>query len=102
MKYDKLVRDRIPEIMDSKGKEYTIRQVKNDLEKANYLHKKLQEEVNEFLEDPSIEELADIKEVLLSLADVMGYIPEELDFVCASKRNVRGGFRDGIILEEVQ
>jgi len=102
VKYDKIIRDRIPEIMDSKGKSYKIRQVKNDLERANYLHKKLQEEVDEFLEKPSIEELADIKEVITALADVMGYLPEELTFVQASKRSARGGFSEGIVLEEVQ
>jgi predicted house-cleaning noncanonical NTP pyrophosphatase (MazG superfamily) len=101
VKYDKLIRDRIPEIMDSKGKEYKIRQTRNNLELANYLHKKLQEEVDEFLEEPSIEELADIKEVLYALADALGYLPEELEFVRASKRHERGGFSDGIILEEV-
>jgi len=102
MRYDKLIRDRIPEIMDSKGKNYKVRQAKNDLELANYLHKKLQEEVDEFLEEPSIEELADIKEVLVALADIMGYLPEELEFVRASKRHARGGFKNGFILEEVQ
>lgn len=101
MRYDKLIRDRIPEIMDSKGKNYTVRQTNNDLEKETYLRKKLQEEVNEFLEGPSIEELADIKEVLLALADSLGYLPEELEFVRMSKRNARGGFEDGFILEEV-
>tara|TARA_Y100001938_G_scaffold147032_1_gene227322 strand:- start:3932 stop:4240 length:309 start_codon:yes stop_codon:yes gene_type:complete len=101
MKYDKLIRDRIPEIMDSKGKEYAVRQVANAPEKEIYLKKKLLEEVHEFLAEPSVEELADIKEVLLALADSLGYIPEELEFVRMSKRTERGGFEDGIILEEV-
>ena len=101
MKYDKLIRDRIPEIMDSKGKAYTVRQIDPGLEKDTYLKKKLLEEVHEFLAEPSVEELADIKEVLLALADSLGYIPEELEFVRKSKRNSRGGFEDGFILEEV-
>ena len=101
VRYDKLIRDRIPEIMDTKGKQYTIRQVDTDMEKNAYLKKKLQEEVHEFLEKPCIEELADIKEVLLALADSLGYIPEELEFVRMSKRTERGGFEDGIVLEEV-
>lgn len=102
MKYDKLIRDRIPEIMDSKGKKYIMRQTDTDMEKDSYLRKKLQEEVNEFLEKPSIEELADIKEVILALADSLGYIPEELEFVRMNKRNAHGGFEHGFILEEVQ
>lgn len=102
MKYDKLIRDRIPEIMDSKGKKYIMRQTDNDMEKDSYLRKKLQEEVNEFLESPSIEELADIKEVVLALADSLGYAPEELEFVRTNKRNARGAFEHGFILEEVQ
>jgi len=101
VKYNKLVRDRIPEIMDSKGKQYTIRQLADGMEKGVYLKKKLQEEVHEFLENPCIEELADIKEVLLALADSLGYIPEELEFVRVSKRIERGSFEDGIVLEEV-
>ena len=87
--------------MDTKGKTYTVRQVDPGLEKEIYLKKKLLEEVHEFLAEPSVEELADIKEVLLALADSLGYIPEELEFVRMSKRNSRGGFDDGFILEEV-
>ena len=87
--------------MDTKGKQYTIRQVDTDMEKNAYLKKKLQEEVHEFLENPCIEELADIKEFLLALADSLGYIPEELEFIRVSKRTERGGFEDGIVLEEV-
>ena len=101
MKYDKLIRDRIPEIMDTKGKTYTVRQVDPGPEKEVYLKKKLLEEVHEFLADPSVEELADISEVLLALADSLGYIPEELEFVRKSKRDARGAFADGFILEEV-
>ena len=101
MQYDKLVRDRIPEIMESKGKKYTIRQIDTGLEKTAYLRKKLLEEAHEFLEKPTIEELADIQEVLLALAHGLGYLPEELELVRRSKHHERGGFADGIILEEV-
>ena len=101
MRYDKLIRDRIPEIMDSKGKQYTIRQTDTKMEKEIYLKKKLIEEVHEFLSEPSIEELADISEVLLSLANSLGYAPEELEHARKSKHHSRGGFKDGFILEEV-
>lgn len=101
MRFDKLVRDRIPEIMDTQGKKYTTRQADTSLEKAGYLRKKLLEETHEFLEEPTIEELADIQEVILALAHELGHLPEELEIVRKGKLHERGAFDDGIILEEV-
>ena len=101
MRYDKLIRDRIPEIMDSKGRKYTVRQIDSASEKEVYLKKKLLEEVHEFLASPSIEELADISEVLLSLATSLGHCATDLESARKDKQNTRGGFEDGFILEEV-
>ena len=100
MRYDKLVRDRIPEILNEKGKRYEIRNCNHD-EISSYLHKKLLEEVSEFIEKPSIEELADIQEVILTLTQNMGYSRHELEFIREIKVIENGGFEHKLILEEV-
>lgn len=99
-KYDKLVRDKIPDILDGQGLRYSIREAKGD-DKKYYIQQKLLEEVNEFLVDPSIEELGDIQEVITGLLEVYGWKQSELDLQVLSKRNKRGSFYKSIILEEV-
>ena len=99
-KYNKLVRDLIPEIIKEDGKvcEYEI------VEKEKYyklLEEKLKEETNEFLEDKNLEELADIMEVLFALAENLGYSEEELLNKRDEKRIKRGGFKAGIVLKSV-
>jgi len=98
--YDKLIRDRIPEIMEECGKKFVVRQC-NAAEISSYLRKKLTEEVDEFMENPSIEELVDIQEVIFSLAESMGYSQSDLEFARMAKIIERGGFSDKWILEEV-
>jgi len=100
MKYDKLVRDKIPTILDAKGKQYTARQCEGN-EKFEYLKRKLVEEVDEFLEEPSIEEVADIQEVLFSLSLQLGFTTAALEQVRKTKIAQRGEFRENWILEEV-
>ena len=96
--YNKLVRDKIPEIINADGKECDTLIVAGE-EKYKRLEAKLQEEVNEFLEDKNLEELADVMEVLFGLADSLGYSEEELLKVRDKKREERGGFKDGIVLK---
>ncbi len=69
--YNKLVRDKIPEIIKADGQECDILIVSKE-EKYKLLEAKFQEEVNEFLEDKNLEELADVMEVLFGLADSLG------------------------------
>jgi predicted house-cleaning noncanonical NTP pyrophosphatase (MazG superfamily) len=66
-KYNKLVRDKIPEIIFNTGSTPKV-YIANELQYSEHLKKKLQEEVQEFLEDPCVQELADIQEVILSIA----------------------------------
>ena len=61
--YNKLVRDRVPELLSEAGKEHSVRQVSEEDIKM-YPFKKLQEEIDEFIENPSAEEAADVMEVL--------------------------------------
>ena len=100
-KYDKLVRDRIPEIINADGKECIVEVVDNK-KKYELLERKLEEEVNEFLEDKNLEELADVMEVLFGLADSLGYSEDELLAKREAKKNERGGFKEGIVLKEVK
>ena len=70
--YDKLVRDEIPQIIEGQGKKAVTR-ILNDNEYREYLEKKLDEEVAEFHESKEVEELADILEVLIALAQSKGF-----------------------------
>lgn len=99
--YNKLVRDKIPEIIKADGRECDVEVVQRE-EKHKLLEAKLQEEVNEFLEDKNLEELADVMEVLFGLADSLGYKEEELVKAREKKREERGGFKEGIVLKVVK
>lgn len=99
--YNKLVRDKIPEIIKADGKTYEI-EVVSEKKKYILLEEKLKEEVNEFLEDKNIEELADVMEVLFGLADSLGYSEEDLLKARDKKKEERGGFKDGIVLKAVK
>lgn len=97
MQYNKLVRDRIPQIIRETGEEPVIR----ILSKAEYiihLERKLDEEVSEYHHDHNAEELADILEVLFALAATHGVSEEELLRIRRKKRDLRGGFEDKVFL----
>ena len=97
MNYHKLVRDKIPAIIEQNGQVPVVR-ILGDAEYAYYLEQKLDEEVSEFHKDKNVEELADILEVVYALAENMGQTKEELQEVCQKKHDERGGFRDRIFL----
>ncbi len=99
MKYDKLVRDRIPEIIRKKGGESTIR-IADDTEYWHKLKTKLTEEVAEFIESESHEEIADILEVLEAAAAHKGYKWRTVLAMQKKKADKRGGFKKRIILME--
>lgn len=99
--YNKLVRDKIPEIIKASGKECEI-EIASMEERYKLLENKLQEEVGEFLEDKNLEELADIMEVLFGLADILGYSEEELLKARNKKKEERGGFKEGLVLKSVK
>lgn len=89
--YNKLVRDKISEIIRANGESPVVRRL-NDDEYIENLHLKLNEEVAEFHKEHNLEELADIMEVLLALADTMEFSREDLLALCDEKRAKRGGF----------
>lgn len=98
--YDKLVRDKIPDIIRESGGDPVTRTLDND-EFLTYLDRKLQEEVGEYLENPGKEELADILEVLEAIV-AMRRIPQaELRRAKNAKALKNGSFRDRVLLEKV-
>lgn len=100
MIHNKLVRDKIPEIIESTGKTC----VTHILTKEEYivaLEKKLNEEVAEYQKDKNLEEMADILEVLQALCIARGYRLDELEAMREKKAKERGGFKDKIFLEYV-
>ena len=96
--YNKLVRDKIPEIIKEDGKNCDTIIVSGD-EKKQLLRAKLMEEVNEYLEDDNLEELADVMEVLFGLAHELGFSEEDLLKKREEKLKARGGFKEGIVLK---
>ncbi len=93
--YNKLVRDKIPEILDKKGVSYEKR-IANDDEYKAELIQKLFEEVEEFKESFDVEELADVLEVIEALKNIPEYT--EVEIVRQNKKEERGGFDERIIL----
>jgi len=99
--YQKLVRDRIPEVIENAGKEYAVRQVRSD-ELLNYALKKLQEEVQEFVEDPCAAEAADIMEIFYFICARLGLSENYILAERTSKRIDRGSFDMGFVLDWVE
>ena len=99
-KYNKLVRDRIPEIIEASGKS-CVTEILPDEAYLRMLDTKLDEELAEYHADQNIEELADLMEVIRACAVARGYTIEQLEQVRAEKAAKRGGFEKKILLKEV-
>ena len=98
--HNKLVRDKIPEIIEKTGKVCHIHTLTSD-EYLAELDRKLNEECAEYQTDKSLEELADMLEVMYAIAEARGYSVEELERVRAEKAEKRGAFIEKIYLESV-
>lgn len=98
--YNKLVRDNIPKIIEQSGKSCAIR-VLDDDEYLKALSAKLSEEVEEYLQSGSPEELADIIEVAQALAVANGCTAERLESIRKAKAAERGAFEKKIMLQTV-
>lgn len=96
-KFNKLVRDKIPEVIKNQGQEPEYR-ILDDEEYLCELDKKLNEEVEEYQESKSLEELADILEVINAICKARGYTKEELNTTYMKKNKDRGGFEKRIFL----
>ncbi len=101
MKYNKLVRDRIPEIIQRNG-QTPITRIASDAEYFEKLKEKLKEEFCEFSENPAEEELADILEIVFAICDFKRINRKKLDALRKKKAKERGAFKKRIILEETK
>ena len=98
--YDKLVRDRIPEIIAATGAD-CVTEIVAEEDYLRRLDAKLEEELAEYLRDQTVEELADLLEVIRAVALARGVTPEELEALREKKARERGGFSKRIVLKEV-
>ncbi|WP_339849251.1 nucleoside triphosphate pyrophosphohydrolase [Paenibacillus sp. FSL W7-1088] len=102
--YNKLVRDKIPHIITSNGKECRTRILEPE-EYKQELRTKLQEESEEYMsagsDQKALEELADMLEVIRALAEVHGVNAAQLDKLRADKAEARGGFQERVYLIDV-
>ncbi len=101
MKYNKLVRDKIPEIIKNEGKA-PLTHIANGEEYKKKLYEKLSEETQEFLNNPSKEEIADILEVIDSICELNKINKNDLELIKNQKLIKKGSFKNRIILDEVR
>lgn len=99
--YNKLVRDKVPEIIRESGREPITRKLEEKDAFIAALDAKLREEVEEYLAAPSAEELADILEVLEAIVAMRGIPQPELRRAKNKKALKRGTFHDRVFLEKV-
>jgi predicted house-cleaning noncanonical NTP pyrophosphatase (MazG superfamily) len=98
--YNKLVRDKIPEIIKNNNKKCNF-YIADKSELEQFLLKKLSEETNEFIESRNLEEIADILEVISAILDFKGINFEKIEKIRKAKSESRGAFKKGLILIDV-
>jgi len=99
--YNKLIRDKIPEIMLSEGKNYAVHTASEE-EYRQKLKEKLLEEASEFLKKPSLEEIGDVAEVFGAILEAFDYSVEDLQHQILKKISEKGSFLNRIVLEYVE
>ncbi len=99
--YDKLIRDKIPLIIQEQGKKPIIQEITSDKNFEEYLAKKLIEESQEYYESKEFEELVDILEIIYSLLTLKGITPSNFEKMRLAKKEDRGGFEKRLLLLNV-
>jgi predicted house-cleaning noncanonical NTP pyrophosphatase (MazG superfamily) len=104
--HNKLVRDRIPEIITANGETPHYHMVHGE-ELVHLLFTKLVEEAQEVAEargnqEEVMKELADVQEVMESLVNELGLLDEEIEQLKLQRREERGGFATGTFLESTE
>lgn len=97
MEYNKVIRDKIPEIIKKDGYSCNVKTLSNE-EFLGEIEKKLSEEVTEYQNDKNPEELADILEIIYRIAKLRGISKEELENIRIKKSQERGGFEENLFL----
>ena len=101
IKYNKAIRDKIPEIIAESGKKYNLKQL-NDESFLAEIEKKLIEEVNEYSKSKDVEELADLLEVIYRISELKGVSSDELDKIRGDKAEKRGKFASNLFLIDAE
>ncbi|NLL45068.1 MAG: nucleoside triphosphate pyrophosphohydrolase [Mollicutes bacterium] len=98
-KHNKLVRDKIPSIIEANG-EKTVTIILDNEEYKKELDKKILEEIKEYLKSDDVEELADVLEVIYAILEYKKLTMNDLENIRKMKKEKRGGFVDCIFLIE--
>lgn len=99
MKYNKLVRDKIPEYIRGKGG-VPVSHIADEAEYWEKLKEKLLEEIEEFKEAESPEEFADLMEVIDAIAEYKKFDQQMIKEIRDKKADERGRFKNRVILDE--
>jgi len=99
--YNKLIRDKIPQIIENTGKTAVIETL-DDKEYKRLLDEKLGEELQEYLSSDNVEELADLVEVVYAILKYKGIDIHEFDSIRLKKAAERGAFDKRLLLKEVR
>lgn len=106
IKYEKLVRDKIPDIIANSDKQFQVHKLGNSGVENDFYHvllkRKLKEECKEYFESENIEELADIYEVIMAIANYHGLAMIDIIKIANDKYEERGGFEERVYLEWVE
>ena len=100
IEHNKLVRDKIPKIIEASGKQAVVYKEQGD-KLLTYLNNKLQEELNEYKRNGDIEELVDLVEVIYAIIHHKGVSLTEFEKLREEKISKRGAFREGFVLVKV-
>jgi predicted house-cleaning noncanonical NTP pyrophosphatase (MazG superfamily) len=95
--HNKAIRDKIPEIIKKSGHDFNTKTLSDDDFLAS-LEEKLVEELGEYQKSKSIEELADILEVIYRISELKGTTKEQLEEIRQNKSKERGAFKDNLYL----
>ena len=98
--YNKLVRDKIPQIIEAENRSCKIKVMQDD-EYLQSLNSKLKEELNEYLQSGEVEELADLEEVIRAILDFKNISIEEFEKIRTQKVIEQGAFKQKILLESI-
>jgi predicted house-cleaning noncanonical NTP pyrophosphatase (MazG superfamily) len=99
--YKKLVRDKIPQLIEESGRSQTSR-IMSEKEYHDALIDKIVEEMEEFRQTDNEEEIADVYEALDCLVKLKDYEPMRIDYLRMKKREQQGSYNDRILLDEVE